>query len=82
MLGLEWLKRWNQMNPSITHSGYQKQIIPLHSAMLQAHHCRAFLKLVNKRKSHTTLSLPSKRLSSVCLHMLLAPSLLKIKVNG
>ncbi len=34
---------------------------------MQAHHCRAFLQLVNKKKNHTTLSLPSKSLSSVCL---------------
>lgn len=63
----EWLKRCDQMNPGLTFGQYQKQIIPLHSPMLQAHHCRAFLRLVNNKKSHTTLSFSSNRLSSVCL---------------
>ena len=63
------------MNPGLTLGQYQKQIIPLCLILLQAHHCRAFLQLVTEKKNHTTLSFSSNRLSSVCLHMLLAPSL-------
>ena len=69
------------MNSSSNNIRGNKTNLPPHLMLLQAHHCRAFLSLGNKKKNHTTLSVPSKRLSSVCLIMLLPRSLLHIKLR-